>query len=401
MINMKNFIICLGMVLVMAGQCLGQPAKVYRETIGNDEIIIGDDKSVIFVPQVKFTRWNKESYLIFKYAETGFDDSISEDGKIITDSGPQLVKMYAEDKNFKFIIILKEKPVSNVFTFYLDGWEDFNFWYQDTLENDWKNWGGELGTGQTLQEFLTTHHRPDDVIGSYAIYHKTKKHHIEGQTNYGTGKFNHIYRPKWVDADGNWVWAILHIENGIYTNTCPQDFLDVAKYPVKTNDTFGQTDSGASTGQAGSSEIYASPVASPASTGTMDTIHIDSINSNAGADITVGLYLDDGSPGPATRHNTETESIDVGAWTRGFHSFDASNSGTVTGGINYWIAANGSVDILVGFDSEAGTNRYWDTHTYGVAWPATFTQNSSSGAQYSIYATFTPSGVARRRMIIQ
>ena len=61
--------------------------------------------------------------------------------------------------------------------------------------------------------------RPENVIGSYAIYHKTKVNYCTncGTLNYATGKFGHFYRPKIIDKDGNWVWGILVYTEGKFT----------------------------------------------------------------------------------------------------------------------------------------------------------------------------------------
>lgn len=78
--------------------------------------------------------------------------------------------------------------------------------------------------------------RPENVIGSYAFYHATKKDHRIGQTNYMAGKHSHLYRPKAVDTDGNGVWCTFNKDlnlTGVLITTCPQSFLDTAKYPVK------------------------------------------------------------------------------------------------------------------------------------------------------------------------
>ena len=48
----------------------------------------------------------------------------------------------------------------------------------------------------------------------------------------------HIYRPKIIDADNNWVWGNLSIEDGVMDLTIPQSFLDSAVYPIKVDPTY-------------------------------------------------------------------------------------------------------------------------------------------------------------------
>src|SRR5690606_132791 len=87
---------------------------------------------------------------------------------------------------------------------------------------------------------------PENVKGSYAVYHVSKKNHIKGKKNYGSGKAFHIFRPKVHDAEGNETWADLLIENGELIITVPQEFLDKAIYPIIIDPTFGEDSQGAS-----------------------------------------------------------------------------------------------------------------------------------------------------------
>jgi len=80
--------------------------------------------------------------------------------------------------------------------------------------------------------------RPDNVVGSYAVYHATKKNN-----EYMTGKAFHIYRPIAEDAVGNKAWCAIHIDGHLdpknLTITVPQQFLDEAVYPVVIDPDFG------------------------------------------------------------------------------------------------------------------------------------------------------------------
>jgi len=84
------------------------------------------------------------------------------------------------------------------------------------------------------------------VVGSYAVYHSTKRNNIVGGMEYQTGKAFHIYRPHAVDADGVKVWCELDITEGELTVTVPEDFLNKASYPVVVDPTFGYSSVGAS-----------------------------------------------------------------------------------------------------------------------------------------------------------
>jgi len=137
---------------------------------------------------------------------------------------------YGEDGGFEIEVVLSEIPESNVFDFQLSGYENLDFFYQ-----------GEL----TPEEIAEGAERPENIIGSYAVYHKEKANHRLGATNYTTGKVYHIYRPKIIAADNSWTWGDLGYSEGVLSVTVPQEWLASAAYPVRVDPTFGYTTAGA------------------------------------------------------------------------------------------------------------------------------------------------------------
>src|SRR5205085_2722515 len=77
--------------------------------------------------------------------------------------------------------------------------------------------------------------RPDNVVGSYAIFTSEEKINRVGGKEYKSGKVGHIYRPRIEDANGEKVWGELNIDtkNGVLSVEIPQVFLDKASYPVR------------------------------------------------------------------------------------------------------------------------------------------------------------------------
>jgi len=135
--------------------------------------------------------------------------------------------------------LLKSKPVSNVVEFSIQT-KELNFFYQPAL------------TQEEIDEGLE---RPENVVGSYAVYHKTKKSNIVGGKHYRAGKAFHIYRPYAEDANGVRVWCELQIDEvaGDLNVVVPQSFLDTATYPVIVDPTIGYTTQGGTQdGQSGS-----------------------------------------------------------------------------------------------------------------------------------------------------
>src|SRR3990167_1224054 len=204
------------------------------------EVEIGDSKQPdIFYPQTKLMRWDNEVNFSVRLTESSTDkEKIStETDKVIWEKGNYKVEFADipasenDEGNHKFIWYLKEKPLTNKVEFTIQS-KGLDFFYQPEL---------------TAQEIAEGTFRPENVVGSYAVYHQTKGGMNDSAgKEYKTGKAFHIYRPHIIDAEGAETWGNLHIENGIYSVEIPQDFLDNAVYPIKSNDTFGYATQGAS-----------------------------------------------------------------------------------------------------------------------------------------------------------
>lgn len=203
------------------------------------EVEIGDSKQPDFKPQVKVQRWDNEVNLSFRLKDDGLEqevvDTVSD--KIVWKKGKREAHFYDiqsakhPEGAYEFEVVLLEKPSSNVVEFTIQD-KDVEYLYQPAL---------------TPEEIADGSERPENVVGSYAIYTKTPKTNYVGENEYKVGKVGHIYRPRIEDSVGSWVWGELHIENGILSVTIPQDFLDNAVYPVKhaAGLTFGYTSNGA------------------------------------------------------------------------------------------------------------------------------------------------------------
>jgi hypothetical protein len=119
---------------------------------------------------------------------------------------------------FEFEIHLSAKPDSNVIPFSVQS-KELDFCYQSGERED------------------DTVRVPDNIIGSYAAYHKSKINN-----EYKTGKAFHIYRPWAKDATGEKVWCAFNKDwDGINDLEIhiPQLFLDNATYPIIIDPTIG------------------------------------------------------------------------------------------------------------------------------------------------------------------
>ncbi len=189
-------------------------------------------------PKVTLEQWNGQELLGIKVSNVSTNSNpvgITSEVDNSIGSG-QTVKMQptSDGTGFNVDIQLAFKPTSNVFSYQFSGYQDMDFYYQPPLNI-------EMSSSTCTETDCGGMHRPENIVGSYAVYSKTHANHILGQTNYETGKLFNIYRPQVTDANGNKIWAILNYSNGNLTITVPQQFLDSAKYPILIDPTFGYT----------------------------------------------------------------------------------------------------------------------------------------------------------------
>lgn len=199
------------------------------------EIEIGDSKEpAILLPQFKLMRWDNETNVSIRLKDFDNYSVMTDKNKIILGQEDKEAHFYNiepceehPEGGYEFEVVLKKKPKTNKIEFTLVD-KDVEYFYQPEL---------------TPEEIEQGASRPDEVVGSYAIYAKTPKTNWVGGKEYKCGKVGHIYRPKIIDAKGTEVWGDLHIENGILSVTIPQQFIDEAAYPIRhaAGLTFGYT----------------------------------------------------------------------------------------------------------------------------------------------------------------
>lgn len=310
-----------------------------------------------------------------------------------------------EDGGMEININLTSEPASNVFTFQLDNYADLDFFYQAPL---WQEAGLKAPTADCTDTSCNTDGegtstRPENVVGSYAVYYKDHANHVEGQTNYATGKAYQIFRPQVSDANGNTTWAELAYSNGMLTVSVPQDFLDSAAYPVKVDPTFGYTTAGGTeTDQATtltpvSGQLTASYAASSGDTLTKISIYTKCV-AGTGSAVALNAAVFTYSAGlPVSQQAATKKAITETGTTAGW--IDTSTmSFSLTGGTSY-ISAFGmkaqsggcSTDQLATFrDVLSGNQRSVNSTTGDL--PASWVDGGQSASSYSIYATYTASG---------
>lgn len=350
---------------------------------GKNKIKVDKNKS-----EVILGRWNDEVSLSIDFGILG-NASHSGSTNEITFTNPTLdVVVYAlspDEQNdsggLEYEVVLKQLPPTNEIVFQLQGYENFDFFYQPEL---------------TQQEIDGGNSRPDNVIGSYAVYHKAKRDYILGNTNYATGKAFHIYRPKLIDDNGVESWATMSFNdsNGELTITADQAFLDNAAYPVIVDPTFGYTTEGGSvaTYSHGTTADLAGSRQTSTQSGTVDsiTIYIRQSVSSLTEPAFKGIILDNVTPSILT--NGVGAGVAVPSTTFSWLTSSFSTSPSVSASTVYILAfvngdANGDI-VQVAYDTGT-TNQSLEEGDNDYTTPADPVGYAEFDIEFSIYATYT------------
>lgn len=255
---------------------------------------------------------------------------------------------------------LVSKPNNNVFKFELEH-SGLEFFYQPQLTRD------EVAKGKN---------RADHIVGSYAVYHKTK-----ANNKYQTGKFAHIYRPLVSDVTGKEVFADLNIENNIMSITIPQKFLDSAKYPVTVDPLFGYSTAGASSYSASTTDSYTALIAEPGLNGTITSLNVyaEVLVGAAPLDLVLTLYSfsDD-----ILRDYTTQQSFNANTgplWL----SYPTTQNYLASSSINYNIGLEGYIATTSSYNA---FNIYYDTATSSGATSTSNTYSSPPPSNQPAYS---------------
>ncbi|MEZ4103845.1 MAG: FG-GAP-like repeat-containing protein [Candidatus Paceibacterota bacterium] len=345
-------------------------------------------------PEVRLHKWKGEIDLGVRYNKVkGQGENIlgtdvvewkDKDKKERIHAYPLPATEQMEDGGFEIEVILDEKPDTNVFEFEIDGYEDLDFFYQPvSLE-------GLFGEGEICTETKcideggrVTLERAENIVGSYAVYHKTKKNHVKGEINYATGKVYHIYRPKIKDANGEEVWGELDYKEGMLSVTVPQNFLETATYPVVVDPTFGNTSVGAYTDYVGHNWMIGNVYTSPSDATTVTGINFFTRKYYSN-DKFKGVVIDTNTCGIVSDGVGVSANIPTNfAWTESVFEIPVS----INPNTNYalTIVSKGYPDIKLDF--AYGVHEIFD-HTNSFLAPNSPSCTDAGHALHSIYATY-------------
>jgi hypothetical protein len=361
--------------------------KAYKfKTKSDDDVIIGDAAESTFKPKITLSRWVNECLL-----NISFDDSkIAEKNVKLADNKVQWETsnfdfiLYPQEKDelggLEFEIVLKSKPAINKIFFQIEI-QNLKFLFQPPL-TEWEKANGFM--------------RPENVVGSYAVYHATRTNIHSNPSDaekYRCGKAFHIYRPQLKDANGETAWADLKIDEteGTLTITLPQDFLDKATYPVTVDPTFGYTTKGASS-WASSNNMSATRFPSGgAGTGIGITLFVQKV---AWGTCKIKCAMYDGNNlvtnGTTLEHSFAADEY-INDWDSSYTFPTAPTIADQDYRLVFWMNSN-NPDFY--YDS-SGTNQWSNQNQTYDGWPDPANFGSESAYKFSIYCTYTSGGTLK------
>jgi len=374
----------------------------YEATLpGGDKVEVGDREAVDFKPHIKLNRWGEECFIKVGLPTTKKIKSVIEGNKVKWIQQDLEAHFYplepktiiAKDKDgrnvefkqnelggFEFEVILKKKPKTNKIVLNIET-QGLKFYYQPELTPE------EIAEGAV---------RPDNVVGSYAVYHATRTNMHRGKADaekYKCGKAFHIYRPKIVDAEGNWIWGELSVDEkaGTLTITIDQTWLDNAVYPVSIDPNFGYETQGSGSTNVGM-RIYGSWVECPA-TATAESITAYLTTANSGYKVSYAIYDYVADDDAGSKEGVTEEATLDGSTGWKTLNFSAPKP-SLSANTKYFLLGSGSgaYQVKIAQDSYGSTKKVGKTIDSYPDWEDPLTGESGSLWIMSIYCTYEEAG---------
>lgn len=398
----------IGNNVVLAVSETGEPKELtiiekiwgYEYTLSSgDTVEVGDKHTMDFKPHLKLNRWDGECFIKVSLPTKRKIKPVIEGNKtkwidrnieahfypleprtvIAQDKDSKDVEFkQCELGGFEFEIILKKKPRTNKIVLNIET-QGLKFYYQPPQHPDHPTWSEHESGGFSMC--------PDNVVGSYAVYHTTRTNMHRSKVDaekYKCGKAFHIYRPKVVDAVGDWVWADLYIDKqaGISTITIPQDFLNSAVYPISTGtENFGYETIGTAGAYNCMDQFVGSYFTCPEA-GTSSVVTVYGATGYWDYAAIVGIYKKSDNSQVGVSDPASTGS--AAAWNEYVLEVSLTNQ-------DYWLVAATNYNAYMVYD--AGTSKQGIDD--GFAWgspPDTLVADNELDNMFSIYCTYTPAG---------
>lgn len=349
------------------------------------DLEFGDAKdAAAFHPQIKVKRWDNEVNFSLRFDHSAIEgnEGFATDGETIEwNKGNVVARFYplegdadpANDKQgaHEFDVTFYAPPTSNVLVFSLRT-KGLCFEHQPSLTQ------AEIDRGMF---------RPEHVVGSYAVYHESKRDNYAGKMQYRAGKAFHIYRPLITDAVGATVWGELQIDlaHEKLLLTVPPEFLQSATYPITIDPTIGYTSIGGTTGNSLVNWFISHTGTTGTAGGTLDDIQVyGTAGTGAGTVKLKGMLVD-------SSKNIVTNGVGDGltsSSSAGWFTLTYTTKPSLTGSTQYWVGYIRDGTIQQTYDSGSGTNRLYDlTNSYTT--PTNPTDGTTDSYHNSIYANYT------------
>lgn len=223
---------------------------------------------------------------------------------------------------------------------------------------------GEL----TPEEIADGCSRPDNVVGSYAVYCDKQGHfkNPDGSTkvNYGCGKIGHLYAPYWTDSSGKKIKGTQEIQGNILTFALPpHEWIDSAVLPITLDPDVGYAEIGGSTYSL-SADRRTALISTGTTSGEVQKMFVYwKCSASAGRAVAMGLFTDDSGTPDSLVIGEEKSSQQANTW-EDLEEFDVSGDAySVTASTDYHIG-------LQGYDESWGTPGYGVTLYYDSVTPA-------------------------------
>lgn len=360
---------------------------------GQSEIVIGNENSSKFEPHIRVKKWGEECYFSFGLPT---DEGISStfNGEKITWNDPKNNRRFhfyehskkegMEQGGFEYEIILDKPPTTPTLEF------------PANLTNLTLDYQGELSEFEIERGNI----RPENVVGSYAAYHKSKTpiHGIEGNAaKYKAGKAFHIYRPYALDANNKKLWLkmIYDQEGEALSIVLDHDWFANAAYPVLIDPTVGYTTLGASTDN---TNTYENANSFTPSDGNGDanpgTAYYGGRITVGTASVYVGVY-DFGDGNISANNRLAVSSAITLDTTAAFRSAAITWTG-ITSGTTYYITAYSNTALVQTRYDTGATAEYTNLAGQAASPPDPHITRSGTSANFktSVYVDYTASGGA-------
>jgi len=360
------------------------------------ETMVGDPNAAEFTPELKLSRWEGEVSLKIKPDVSGVatkDKNLNFNGEKIEFSTPDAQYNFYDQPlgfdggGYEFDVVFNQKPTSNIVQIPIET-QNLDFFYQPPLNQETHK-PNVVSCSETQcfdKDGKVVVNRPENVVGSYAVYYANNvsgDYTALGGKNYMSGKAFHIYRPKVIDANNNWVWGDLNVDTtgAIMTVTIPQSFLDSAAYPVTVDPYFGTYAPCSTSSYYSFTNFFEGGAAAPTSDGVVSSISFYSYDSGTSMKGLLVLSADKTIVGGAVGAAVAIPS------SLGWATSTFATGPSVTNGTNYYVGGVFDGDLHLSYDSSGGDEC---SATCSYANPTTLTSPSCTAARICSYAVYAP-----------